>query len=164
MVRSLALIGAAVAAVVLLVPRSQQPVVQPVDLGAAVQAAESVGDVPVLVPEPGEDWQLTSARREDPDGQLPATWHLGWLTPEEQYAGLEATAAASPTWVRQVTGDGEQVDTLEIDGRTWAVLVGAEDGRTSLLLEEPDRTVVVTGSSVLDELADLAEAALAEQD
>jgi hypothetical protein len=158
---SLLAIGAAVAVVVLLVPRSDRLVVQPVDLESAVQAAQSAGDVPVVNPVLGEDWQLTSARRERPDGQLPATWHLGWLSPEEEYVGLEATRESTPDWVREVTSDGEETDTLDVAGETWTVYSSPEQGRVSLLLERPDGVLVVTGSAVLDELAEVAEAAVA---
>ncbi len=159
MVRSLAAIGAAVAVVVLLVPRSGEPVVQPVELDAAVAAAEAAGDVPVVRPDLGDDWQLTSARRESPDGSVPATWHLGYLSPDEEYVGLEVTREATPSWVQDVTSDGEETTTLDVAGQAWTVLASPE-GRTSLLLEQPDRAVVVTGSAVLDELALMAEAAL----
>ncbi len=161
MVRSLVAIGAAVAVVVLLVPRSDQPVVQPVDLDAAVQAAESAGDVPVVNPDLDDDWQLTSARRERPDGQLPATWHLGWLSPEDEYVGLEAALESTPDWVREVTSAGEETSTLDVAGRPWTVYTSPEGERVSLLLETSDGVLVVTGSAVLDELAEVAEAAFA---
>lgn len=159
MVRSLAVIGAAVAGVVLLLPRSEQPVVQPVDLDQAAVAARSQGDVPVVVPGLDDDWRVTSARREDADGQVPATWHIGWLSPEEQYVAVEATRRATPQWVRDVTSEGEQIDTLEVDDRSWAVYTSGESGRSSLLLEESDAVLVVTGSAVLDELVEVAESA-----
>ncbi len=159
MVRSLAAIGAAVAVVVLLVPRSGEPVVQPVQLDAAVASAEAAGDVPVVEPALDDAWQLTSARREPPTGQVPATWHLGYLSPDEEYVGLEVTRESSPPWVQDATTDGQETTTLDVAGRTWTVY-SSPDGRTSLLLEQPDLVIVVTGSAVLDELAVMAEAAL----
>lgn len=158
MVRSLAAIGAAVAVVVLLVPRSDEPVVQPVDLEAAVLAAEAAGDVPVVAPELGDEWQLTSARREEPEGQVPATWHLGWLSPDDEYVGLETTSEPTPDWVREVTADGEESTTLDVGGETWTVYEADDPRRTSLLLQRSDDVLVVTGSAVLDELAVVAAA------
>ncbi len=159
MVRSLALIGGMVAVIVLLVPQSDQAVVQPVDLQGAVKAAEFAADVPVVVPELGEQWRVTSARRDRPvDGQ-PATWHIGYLTPSEGYAGLEVADAVDRTWVERVTSAGTEAGTQDVDGTPWRVFESQEPRRTSLLLEQDGRTTVVTGSAVLDELVEVAAAA-----
>ncbi len=165
MVRSLAVIGAMVAAVYLLVPRPQGQLVQPVDVPGAAQVALQAGDVPVVLPELGQDWRATSARRDRPQSGYPAGWHLGYLTPEQDYAGLEVAAAPTPEWIQRVTSDGVQASTQEVSGRSWTVFESVPGGsgqpRTSLLLETDDRVLVVTGTAVLDELVELAEAASA---
>lgn len=159
MVRSLALIGGMVAVIYLLVPQTDVPVVQPVDLQGAAESAEGADDVPVVVPELGDDWQVTSARRDRPVDAQPATWHVGYLTPSEGYAGLEVADDVDPTWVERVTSDGTEAGTQDVDGTAWTVYESQEPRRTSLLLEQDGRTTVVTGSAVLDELVELAAAA-----
>ncbi len=165
MVRSLAVIGAMVAVVYLLVPMPQGTLVQPVDVRGAAQVAVAAGDVPVVLPELGQDWQVTSARRDRPQSGFPAGWHLGYLTPEQDYAGLEVAAAPTPAWIERVTSEGVRATTQEVSGQSWTVYEseprGAGQPRTSLVLEENDRVLVVTGSAVLDELVELAEAASA---
>ncbi len=165
MVRSLAVIGAMVAVVYLLVPRPQGSLVQPVDVPGAAQVALAAGDVPVVLPELGQDWQVTSARRDRPENGFPAGWHLGYLTPEQDYAGLEVAAAPTPAWIERATSEGVPATTQEVSGRSWTVYEseprGAGQPRTSLVLDDDDRVLVVTGSAVLDELVELAEAASA---
>jgi hypothetical protein len=159
MVRSLAVIGAVVAVIYLLVPRPAGTSAPPVDLPGAVEVAEAAGDVPVVVPDLGEDWEVTSARRDRPVDGDPATWHVGYLAPSGGYAGLEVADDVTESWVERVTSDGTPGATQDVGGTPWQVLESEEPRRTSLLLEEDGRTTVVTGSAVLDELVELAEAA-----
>ena len=159
MVRSLAVIGAVVAVLYLLVPRPAGTSTPPVDLPGAVEVAEAAGDVPVVVPDLGADWEVTSARRDRPVDGDPATWHLGYLTPSGGYAGLEVADAVTEDWVTRVTSDGTQAGAQDVAGTPWQVYESEQPRRTSLLLEQGGRTTVVTGSAVLDELVELAEAA-----
>jgi hypothetical protein len=158
-VATLVLLGLVVGAVYLLLPRSDAPVTQPVDLDGALEVAVAADDVPVLLPDLGEGWTVTSARRERPDEEQPASWHLGYLTPAEEYAGLEAADGATAAWLGRVTSDGTEAGTQDVDGVAWQVLESVDPARTSLVLEEAGRTVVVTGSAPLDELVELARAA-----
>jgi hypothetical protein len=157
MVRSLVLVLAAVLAVVLLVPRPDEPVRQPVDVARAAEAARAAG-APHVVPDVPDGWSPTSARFEPrgPDGV--ATWHVGYLTTSERYAGLEVAADATPRWVREQTSEGQETGTQEVAGATWRQLLSDDGSRRSLVLEADGVTTVVTGSATLDELAALAAA------
>jgi len=159
MVRSLAVIGAVVAFIYLLVPRPAGTDAPPVDLTGAAEVAEAAGDVPVVVPRLGEDWKVTSARRDRSVDGDPATWHLGYVAPSGGYAGLEVAEEVPESWVARVTSDGTQAGTQDVGGTPWRVYESDDPRRTSLLLEQGGRTTVVTGSAVLDELVELAEAA-----
>ncbi len=156
MVRSLAVIGAMVAVIYLLVPRPDDVEPPPVDLTGAVEVAQAAGDVPVVVPDLGDGWEVTSARRDRPSDAEPATWHLGYLTPAGGYAGLEVADDATATWLTRVTSDGTEAGVQDVDGIPWTVYESADPRRTSLVLEDGSRTTVVTGSAVLDELVELA--------
>jgi hypothetical protein len=157
MVRSLVLVLAAVLAVVLLVPRPDEPVRQPVDVGAAAQAA-AAADAPWVDPEVPAGWSPTSARFEPsgPDGV--ATWHVGYLTPSQRYAAVEMAAGATPRWLREQTSNGRVTGTQQVAGATWQQLLSDDGSRRSLVLELDGVTTVVTGSASLDELAALADA------
>ncbi len=164
MVRSLAVIGAMVAVIYVLVPRPDDVEPPPVDLAGAVEVARFAGDVPVVVPDLGADWEVTSARRDRPGDAEPATWHLGYLTPSGGYAGLEVAEDVTATWLTRVTSDGTDAGVQDVDGTPWTAYESADPRRTSLVLEDGSRTTVVTGSAVLDELVELARASAAAGD
>jgi hypothetical protein len=160
-VATLALLGLVVGGVYLLLPQPDSPVTQPVDLDGALEVAVAADDVPVLLPDLGEGWTVTSARREQPDQEQPASWHVGYLTPAQEYAGLEVAEAATDAWLERVTSGGTEASTQDVDGVAWQVVESTDPARTSLVLEDAGRTVVVTGSAPLDELVELARAAVA---
>lgn len=160
-VATLVLMGVVVGGIYLLLPQPESPITQPVDVDGAVEVAVAAGDVPVLLPDLGEGWAVTSARRERPTEDQPASWHVGYLTPAEEYAGLEVADGATAAWRTRVTSDGTDASTQDVDGTPWQVVESLDPARTSLVLEDGDRTVVVTGSAPLDELVELARAAVA---
>jgi hypothetical protein len=161
MVRSLAVIGVVVAVVMLLVPQPKSTYTPDVDLAAVVAAARTAGDVPVVAPATPIGWKVTSARRERAVAPLPASWHVGYLTGSGGYAGLETTAAASESWIADVTIDGVDTQTTQdVAGRPWQVWQSQGEDRTSLLQGSVGgQMIVVTGTATLDELVELARLA-----
>ncbi|MFV0457648.1 MAG: DUF4245 domain-containing protein [Actinomycetales bacterium] len=160
MVRSLAVIGAVVVVIYLLVPRPSATFVPSADVTAAAAAAESIGGVQVIVPEVPDDWQVTSARREGAVDGMPVSWHIGYLTGSGEYAGMKITDEANDLWVADATLDGSDVRSpLDIEGRQWQTWVAEQDGRISLVqgsLGGP--MVVVSGTADHGELVELATA------
>lgn len=172
MLRSVAAIGAAVAVVFLLIPRPQTRVVQPVDVVGAAAGLQSQAPFPLVVPQEPPSWTPTSVRLTPESGDGVLTWHVGYLTAQEGYAGLEVAGEATPRWLDDQTagastaaeeadGDAEALQDVEVAGRTWRVLRSDDPERTHLVLEEGGLTTVVNGSADLHELTQLAEAALA---
>lgn len=159
MVRSLAAIGVVVLVIFLLVPRPDTPVIPSANINDAAAAAESSGDVPVVIPKLPSAWKVTSARREAPDPTKQAAWHVGYLTPSGEYAGLEMTGNATAIWLSEATTSGNDVQTPQaIGGIAWATYVDS-DGRVSLVKGAVGGPVtVVTGTATRDDLATLAEA------
>jgi hypothetical protein len=92
---------------------------------------------------------------------LPASWHVGYLTGSGGYAGLETTAAASESWIADVTIDGVDTQTTQdVAGRPWQVWQSQGEDRTSLLQGSVGgQMIVVTGTATLDELVELARLA-----
>lgn len=161
MVRSLAVVAAVVAAIVLLVPRPDGPIDRavPVEQVAASSAADA--DFVLTVPDLPEGWEPNSVRLDaaGPDANL--TWHVGYVTPSGGYAGLERARDVTSGWVSEQTNDGRRDDeaaSVDIAGETWQLLRSTEPERTSLVIEREGVTTVVTGSAPVSELYVLAEA------
>ena len=162
MVRSLLVIGVLVAVVVLAVPRPQGRIEQPVDVAAATEQARAL-DFDVREPAVPEGWRPNVATFEpDPVEGLP-TWSVGYLVPEESYAGVRVTRGATPAWVDGMTGRGRPPEDgpaeREVAGATWQVLVSDQGARRrSLVLVAGQQTTVVTGTAEDADLDALAEA------
>ena len=101
--------------------------VQPVDIVAPARFAQEEARFDVLTPRRLPDgWTATSVRF-DPTTEV-QSWHLGLLTAEQRYVGLEQaerTATAMVTdFVDEEAAEGGEV---VIDGDTWTVW--ADPGR-----------------------------------
>ena len=162
MVRSLLVIGVLVAVVVLAVPRPQGRIEQPVDVAAATEQAREL-DLDVRVPAVPEGWRPNVASFEpDPVEGLP-TWSVGYLVPEDAYAGVRVTRGATPAWVDGMTGQGRPPQDgeteREVAGATWQVVVSDQGARRrSLVLVDDQQTTVVTGTAPDADLEALAAA------
>lgn len=163
MIRSMAAVGVVVAAIVLLVPRQAGPDPQPVDVAGLASASVAQADFDLVVPALPDGWRATSARlrADGPDGTL--TWHVGYLTPTEGYAGLEVARDATPGWLSVQTSEGRPDDeaggTIDVEGEPWQLLRSDSPRRASLVREAGGVTTVVTGSAQIEELLLLADSA-----
>lgn len=165
MVRSLAVVGAAVAVYVLLVPQPEGAVEQSVDVQQVAAQSSAEADFELVVPELPEGWWSNAALLRADGPEATPTWHIGYVTPSEGYAGLEVALDATAGWVAEQTSegraDGEAGGTIDVAGQEWALLRSTDPARASLVLERDGVTTVVTGSAHIDELRLLAEAATA---
>ena len=106
-----------------------------------VQLAEARKAAPyrVLAPEPMPDgWQATSAEVRAPEGG-PVTWHLGVVTADKLYVGLEQSNGAAPRFIADELGRVRDDGTSAVSGSTW---------QRKALLDRDERAIVVTGSGV----------------
>lgn len=172
MVRSLAVVVAVVAAMVILIPRPSGTPAREVDYTQVVTQAVVAADYPVLAPdELPSGWRATSARVAEAPGEGSAWFHLGVLTASGEYAAVEqvdGSAEDRRRFVWDMTTEGQPAGTSLVAataGRpgpaTWDRLlrVSGEQERRSLLLPpaDPDHpTVVVTGTASWQELEQLA--------
>jgi hypothetical protein len=92
--------------------------VREVDYTAQVRAARAAGDLAVLAPDRLPiGWKATSATY-TPGSR--ATWHLGLLTDDGQYVGIEESTASIEDLVEEhVDVDAERGDDVTIDGEAW---------------------------------------------
>jgi hypothetical protein len=158
MVRTLAVIIAFVAVIVLLVPRPNEVRQPDVDPAAAATSARPglsfVPAVPVGLP---EGWSARTAKVQVGTDDV-ATWLLQYQTPGGAYGALRQARSATPDWeARQVT-DGRENGTVRVGGYDWVVRSRPDRGITSWVLRREDLTTVVTGTATAAELTTLVEA------
>lgn len=163
MVRTMAVIVAAVGALLFLVPASP-PIVQPGPdpVAAAAAAAAQLGFEPAVVPpaDLGEEWTVSYARVETTEGVV--QWRLGYLTPEQRRVDVEQASAATVGWLLrdtalpQVAGEAAALADV-LPGRGGAGLVSVAgtpwwrfergDGTVALAREAGGTVMVVTVTS-----------------
>lgn len=163
MVRSMVVILALVFVVVWLLPRPNGIEQPPVDVrSAATAAASTLPFEPVVPAALPQGWKPTSAySRRSTDDVI--TWHIGYLTPEGKYAGVEMAADATPKWVQAQTAAPRPTDagSRTVGGVEWEELYRQDRNRSTLKREADGITTLVTGGAGFDELSVLAEAVLA---
>lgn len=115
--------------------------VQEVSWTRSLEAANADGILNVIAPTTLPDgWRATSVRYIR--GQS-ASWHLGILTADEKYVGIEVALTAPETLVRRhVDKKAEQLDPVMVGGQKWDSWVddggdyalSRQDGRQSTLI------------------------------
>ncbi len=114
----------------------------PVDYRQSAEFAQQAADFEILAPRrlpPG--WRVTSVDFV-PE---PARWHLGQLTDEDRYVGLEQSGGSVRSMVETYVDD-EPVkgDDVRIDGETWNSW--SDDGGDHALVRETENvTTLVVG-------------------
>jgi hypothetical protein len=125
--------------------------VEPVEWRGAATYARQEAAFDLLAPRrlpPG--WYATSVRFERGDDQ---SWHLGVLTDEGRYVGLEQTTDSPSTMVEEfVDQEAERGDDVVVEGQTWQAW--ADDKDEALVLEGDDVTTLVVGTVSQEVLAD----------
>lgn len=117
--------------------------VEPVDVAGPAEFARTEATFPLVAPDPlPAGWIATSVRFER--GDDPA-WHVGTLTDERRYVGLEqSTDSATRMVERHVDEEAERGAEVEVAGATWVTWTDAE-GDLALVREEPEVTTLVVG-------------------
>lgn len=157
MVRSLAVIAAIVAGLVLLVPRPQQVQQPPVDVASAASAATRILGFEVSVPRGVPDtWQPTSAGVLDGSAGVRA-WAISYRTPSG-YAGLRQAADPNPGWEAVMVAEGEPGSTEVIAGVAWLHRDRPDKGTTNLVRRAPGLTTITSSLGSVDDAARLAAA------
>ncbi|NLU72150.1 DUF4245 domain-containing protein [Streptomyces sp. HNM0575] len=122
MVPSLAVVLLAAFFIYLFVPHddSADPV-KPVGYKVELDSARRAAPYPVLAPEglPSK-WRATSVRYEA-DGPEGRAWHLGFVTPDTQYAAVEQSDEPRPVkYIEDVThGARKTAKTVRVRGEEW---------------------------------------------
>jgi hypothetical protein len=123
-----------------------ETVVKAIDYEEVVAQARPAATFPLAAPADLPDgWRATSARFQA-NG-----WHLGVLTDDDDYVGLEQLTASADRAVDRFAEDSKDDGTAEVAGETWTVRTGPEgrvtyvrnaDGLTTLVNSTAPRSVV----------------------
>ncbi len=147
MVRGVVLLGVAVVLVGWFLGLFRDDtVVEPdaVDYPAVAEQAQSGAPFALAVPSSlPEGWRATSARFDPGDD----SWHVGILTEDDRYAGIEQSADGAARLVEEFADGSAAAGRVEIAGRQWRRLVDAGDGEVTLVRRGAQVTTLVTGSA-----------------
>lgn len=152
MLRSVAVIGVImlgavfIGSTLLTTPDQQVPTV---DYKATVADVREVAPYEVVAPQSLPDgWRATSAEYEHgSEGR----WHLGVLTADDEYVGLEQTPRRQAEAVEEFSPDTEPRGKTAIGGDTWRVRAN-EQGETTLVRRSGGVTTLVTGTASRNQL------------
>ncbi len=129
--------------------------VEPVDWRSAATYAREQADFEVLAPDRlPSGWIATSVRFGQGDEQ---SWHLGVLTDEKRYIGLEQGPDPASSMAAQfIDEDAEADGEVQVSGQTWEVW---RDDTDTALVRESDGgvTTLVVGTVGLDQLEDYVD-------
>jgi hypothetical protein len=117
-----------------------------VDYQSAAQNSRKAATFELLAPRSlPEGWRATSVRF----GK--SSWHLGVVTDDEKYVGLEQVKAEVGRAVERFAEGSSPKGDAVVDGETWTLHTGPRDDLT-FARRDGDMTVVVTGSASRAEL------------
>ncbi|MBX3098404.1 MAG: DUF4245 domain-containing protein [Salinibacterium sp.] len=150
---------------VTVVVRPTPPPTIGIDYAAVAGEAQVDASEMLLAPVLPEGWSANDARFEKKQ-QVP-TWYIGFLTPGEQYIGLDQGLGANPTWQAALLDNVNQTATVTIDGIEWAVFdqrTASDPGNYafSLATTHGDSTILLHGTASDEEFQILATAIAAQ--
>jgi hypothetical protein len=112
-----------------------------VDLGDAVTGARGTATFEVIAPPALPDgWIATSARF------TPDAWHLGVLTSDDKYIGLEQATTSVKTIIDDFAPKSRAVGDLKLAGEAWQVRTET-DGDRVYVRDLGETSVLVVGSA-----------------
>ena len=116
----------------------------PVDYASAAESARDAAPFDVLAPtDLPAGWRATSVRYLP--GEQPH-WHLGVLTGEDEYVGLEQVMAGMDDAVDAFAPGTSRTGTTTIEGRHWELRTDPGRGETTLVRHDGQVSTVVTGT------------------
>ncbi len=126
--------------------------VRAVDYEQTLQQVRSTTDIDVLAPTTlPEGWRATSARFEPGSNDTDGTWHLGVITDDDEYLGLEQSSLSVERAAERWAKDSEEAGSAQVAGQVWMVRAGPRD-RTTYVVRDGDRTTLVTGTTSPEEM------------
>ena len=155
---------AVVLVIVLVVPRSDTPMEPDIDVAATASQAQAAVSAPLAVPELPDGWRANAAEIRRSDADQVTAWYVGYLTPEDEFIGMNQAVDANPTWVAGLLARTAATGTTTIDGIDWTVYDNRStsddvgNARYGMTTETGGTTFVLLGTAAPAEFGDLAHA------
>lgn len=155
-----------VLAVYVVSPRSDEEVLPTVDYSSQLWAMRNDAPFTVWAPEGlPAGWRPNSSRLTGlgAGGDTPVAWHLGFVTPSDEYAALEQSDEKASEYVPRMANSSKPTGTQQVGDVTWTKYHRKDKKANTLARTLPDgSSVVVTGTASYEELAVLAAALKAQ--
>ncbi|WP_279240090.1 DUF4245 domain-containing protein [Streptomyces sp. 891-h] len=165
MVISLAVILLAAGVIYLFVPHDdKKDPVKTVGYRVELASARRAAPYPVAAPEGlSKEWRATSVRY-TADGPKGSVWHLGFMTPDNEYAAVEQSDQKRPArFIDDVTQGAEKTAKKQrVKGEEWTRYTGEKYDALVRTAKDGKSVTVVTGTANFRQLGELAEALRAE--
>jgi len=116
------------------------------DYAQTADSAREAASYALLAPPSLPEGWISNGARFDPSTDA---WHLGVVTSDDDYIGLEQIDEDVDKVVERFTPQAEPDGETTIDGTTWTRLK-APNGETTLVHRGADVTTLVTGDAPLD--------------
>lgn len=156
MLRSLAVVGVVIVPLWLLIPHHTQQKVTVVDYSTALSQARRLTPQHLVAPAGlPATWRASNVTTSGGNGR-PVVFHLGYVTPTNQYASVDESDGPRTSFLQTLLGPKPLgLADVPVGAATWPSARGA-DGRLALLRPPAPVTVVVKGTADLAELITLA--------
>lgn len=160
MTRSMGVVLAVVAVIVLITWRTRGQDVRVIDYAPTLAQAKIGAPFVLVAPEGlGASWQATSGYFDPPERTgVPGVtlWHLGFVTPSDQYAGMEQTNGPAHDAVEAAVTGAKGAGSWSLGGAVWQRWSDPGSKRRALSRTQGKVTVVVDGTAGWPELEQLA--------
>ncbi|GAA4224702.1 hypothetical protein GCM10022254_04760 [Actinomadura meridiana] len=151
-----------VLAIYAVTPRGGKEVLPKVDYGSQLWAMRNGAPFTVYAPEGlSAKWRPTNSRVTGlgSEGEKPVAWHLGFVTPSDEYGALEQSNEKASDYIPRMANSSKPIGTQQVGGAVWTKYHRKDKKANSLARTLPDGTsLVVTGTASYAELAILAGA------
>lgn len=150
--------------IVLVVPRSDQPLDRSVDWHSVTQEAQTSREETLVDPELPDGWSSNYAEIRSTGTGGVTSWNVGFLTPSDEFVGITQGFEADPTWLSTQLNRSVASSVKTIGGLEWTVYDNREntDGfgnvHYALTTESGTSTVAVFGTGTVEEITLVAEA------
>ena len=157
LVLSLLVVLAIVGAIVLAAPRESDNPVRTIDYTSSLADARRTSPFDVVAPVGlSPQWRATSVRTDHRDNTT--HWHVGFVTPKDEYASVEQSDRAPAPFVGEMTERGQTQGVLQIAGRTWIKTYSSLRNHRAFWNTTEGVSTVVGGTASWDELEALTGA------
>lgn len=112
-----------------------------VDLADAVAGAQAVATFDVIAPTALPEGWIANSTRSGPEA-----WHLGVLTGDDKYIGLEQATSSAKGIIDDFAPDSRAAGTAQLAGRRWQVRTET-DGDRIYVRDVGETSVLVIGSA-----------------